>query len=179
MKKFVLAAVAGLGLAASAYAQPVEDGVYDGGTIVGWVYSAEGSANAQLPTWYPISGDAAADGANCNIGHQPLSGTRADYAAYFSSVTPEVFADQLRAGGTNVLSGHLTEVIEVDGLPAMRNVLSANASGQNFNFMIVSVGGADTLVTITCTVREGGFLGRMQDFYGFVDGLGVLIDAPQ
>jgi hypothetical protein len=179
MKKSVLAVVAGLGLAASAYAQPVQEGVYDGGTIVGWVYSAEGTANSGLATWFPISGNVAVDGANCNVGAQPLGGSRADYEAYFSSVTPETFANELRSGGTNVLAGHLTESIEVDGRPAMRNVLTANASGQNFNFMIVSVGGADTLLTITCTVREGGFLNRVQDFYDFVDGLGVLIEAPE
>ena len=177
MRIFVAAALAAMAVSAAGHAQASRDAYYDGSNIPGWTYSPEGAELAGLPTWYAPSSDV--DGANCNIGVSELRGGRQEFLDYFNSVTPASFAAQLQANGLNIIGAHLTEVIELDGRPAMRNIVTATSGEDNFELMMVSISGAYTLLTVTCTVRQGGFLGRMQSFYQFVDGLDVQTTAPQ
>ena len=177
MRKLIFG-FAALTISATAGAQEYAEGLYDGRDVPGWVYSQAGSQGSGLPTWVPVSGGSDVDGANCNVGASEVQGRRVDYLEYFNAVTPQVFAEQMRAAGTVVLSGHLTEVIDLNGRPAMRNVLTAEVGGQAFNFAIVSVGTDGRLVTLTCTVLEGGYLDRMQEFYDFAEGLTLLAPPP-
>ncbi|WP_203294555.1 hypothetical protein [Maricaulis parjimensis] len=156
---------------AGVQAQAYQSGLYDGRSIPGWTYSESGSQAAGLPTWYPSDGSQTQDGSNCNIGSSPVNGSAAEWNDYFSSVTPESFRQQLRAAGTDATQGYLTEVVTINGRPSMRNLLAANASGQQLEFMIVSISGADTLVTVTCTTMRGQLLPRMTAFYDFAEGL--------
>ena len=180
MKKSLVALLGVFAMATTgATAQQYMDGAYDGRAIPGWTYSQEWTANAGLPTWLPASGGSGTDGANCNIGAAAVGGSRAEFMRYFEAVTPQSFMQQLRAGGTDAVAGHLTEVIDIDGFPAMRNILTARASGQVLNFVIVSIGAQDRLITLTCAVMDGGYLNRVQDFYDFADGVTLLASPPR
>jgi len=178
MKQIVLSALVAIGLGGAAGAQAYQANQYDGRNVQGWSYSAQGQQAAGLPTWYPSAGNTG-DGSNCNIGLSPINGTRAEYMEYFNSVSPQVFAEQLRAAGTDVVAAHSTEVIDLNGRPAMRNVLTARMNGQEFDFMIVTVSGATTMATLTCTVTQGGFLARSQAFNDFVNGMDLLTTPPR
>lgn len=166
-------------IAPAAAAQDFAEGLYDGRDVAGWAYSQSGSLGSGLATWIPVSGGSEVDGANCNVGMAEVQGSRADYLEYFNAVTPEIFADQMRSAGTVVRAGHLTEVIDLDGRPAMRNILTAEVGDQAFNFAIVSIATEGRLVTLTCTVLDGGYLNRMQEFYDFAEGLTVLASPPR
>ena len=181
MKGLLLAAAMTLGLAAPAAAQDVTEGVYDGSVILGWAYSSQASDAIGLPTWYPTSGDPSADGANCNIGSAPDQRSAEEYTAHFGATNPTAFAGELAASGLGVTDVYLTESIEVDGHPALRSLLTARTEeeGDPSDFMIVYIGGADQAVIITCSVRQGMILGRLQAFYAFVNGVGILTEPPQ
>ncbi len=171
MRAILLAGIIGLAGLGAAEGQAYQSGVYDGRSIPGWTYSEAGSASARLPTWYPSDGSQLQDGANCNIGTAAVNGTAAQWDEYFSSITPAAFVQQLRSGGTDATQGYLTEIVTLNGRPAMRNLLAANASGQRLEFMILSISGADTLVTVTCTALEGQLLSRLSAFYSFGEDL--------
>lgn len=176
---FRLLVVLFLGLPGAGFAQDYQAGIYDGRSIPGWVYSAELTATAQLPTWIPISGGTEVDGANCNLGASPVNANRAEYEQYFRGVTRESFANEMRRAGTEVTAGHLTERIELKGYPAMRNTLTARVSQQVFNFVITSLAVEGQLVTVTCVVRDGGYLRRVHEFYSFAEGLSLLAPPPR
>ena len=170
--RFFVTMLALLGLSsAAAFGQASQTGIFDGRNIPGWTYSDEGTAAAGLPTWYPSDGSAAQDGANCNIGVTEVNGSRSEWMEYFNGVTPAGFVQQLRQNGTNATRGYLSEVFQLSGRPAMRNLLAAEASGQNLEFMIVSISGSDRLVTVTCTVLSGQLLNRLDPFYRFTEDL--------
>jgi hypothetical protein len=168
-----------LSMAAMAEGQAYQAGLYDGRSIPGWTYSDRGTQSANLPTWYPSDGTEVRDGANCNIGTAQINGTAAQWNEYFASVTPQSFVQQLRSSGTDATQGYLTEIVMLNGRPALRNLLAANASGQPMEFMIMSVSGADTLVTITCTTLSGQLLPRLGEFYSFAEGLTLYTAAPR
>ena len=171
MRAFLAAGIIGcIGLGA-AEGQAYQAGLYDGRAVPGWTYSDVGTQSAGLPTWYPSDGSQTRDGANCNVGSSPVNGSAAEWSEYFASVTPEGFVQQLRSGGTDATQGYLTEIVTLNGRPALRNLLAANAGGQRLEFMILSVSGSDTLVTVTCTALEGGLLPRLSAFYSFAEDL--------
>jgi hypothetical protein len=178
--RFFVTILALFGLsAAAAFGQASQSGIYDGRNIPGWTYSDEGTAAAGLPTWYPSDGSATQDGANCNIGASEVNGSLAEWMEYFNGVTPASFIQQLRQSGTNATRGYLSEVFQLSGRPAMRNLLAAQTSGQNLEFMIVSISGSDRLVTVTCTVISGQLLNRLDTFYSFADDLVLYTAAPR
>ncbi|MCR9266647.1 MAG: hypothetical protein NXI03_03680 [Alphaproteobacteria bacterium] len=166
-------------LAAMAEGQAYQAGLYDGRSVPGWTYSEAGTQSANLPTWYPTDGSQTRDGANCNVGTAAVSGTAAQWNEYFASVTPQSFVQQLRANGTDATQGYLTEIVTLNGRPAMRNLLAVNAGDQQMEFMILSISGADQLVTVTCTALSGQLLPRLTQFYSFAEGLTVYTAAPR
>jgi len=179
MRFFIVAALGVLTMSSSALGQSSQIGLYDGRGVSNWFYSEEGTATADLPTWYATNGDTASDGANCNIGVSALQAARADFDAYFASVNPQNYAEQLGESGTVVRASYLTDVFELGGRPAMRNLFSAISNDQLFDVMTLAIGGDGNLMTITCTVRAGGLLNRLQDFYEFEDGLIITMPAPR
>jgi len=180
MTRFLMAAIlATTALATPALAQDSRVGFYDGRAIANWAYSPEGSEITGLPTWYSTSGDTLTDGANCNIGIGDLEASRAEVDAYFASMTPQIYTNQLRANGTDVRGAYLTEVFEMSGRPVMRNLFTATANDTMFDSMTLAIGGRDHLLTITCSVTAGRLLDRLQDFYAFGDQMIITIVPPQ
>ena len=180
MKRCLMTAIlATTALATPAFAQDALVGFYDGRAIANWVYSPEGSEITGLPTWYSTSGDTLTDGANCNIGVGDLEATRAEIDAYFASMNPQTYSNQLRASGTDVRGSYLTEISEMSGRPVMRNLFTANANDTLFDSMTLAIGGRDHLMTITCSVTAGSLLNRLQDFYAFGDQMIITIVPPQ
>jgi len=164
-------------LGAPSLAQDFREGVYDGRSVMGWVYSEEGSEISGLPTWIP-DGETG-DGANCNVDVTPLEADLGDWLGYFYQVTPASFGEQLRNAGMDWQAGYLTEVITVQGRPGMRNLFLARAEERYFEVMRVSVSGAEQLTTITCTTGQGFLLPRLQWFYGFAGNIEILTDPAE
>ena len=176
MRILVSLAIAGL-CTAAAPSQDFREGVYDGRSVMGWEYTEEGSQVSGLPTWTP-QGETG-DGANCNVDITPLAASEADWLGYFFQVTPAGFVETLRAAGMDWQQGYLTEVITLQGRPAMRNVFLARAEDVNFEVIRISVSGAEQLTTITCTTTQGYLLPRLQWFYGFASNLEILTDPAE
>ncbi len=171
-RTMLVAATGFAALAAPAGAQDFREGVYDGRSIMGWQYSEEGSESSGLPTWLP-EGETG-DGANCNIDITPLEADQSDWLGYFYQVTPANFGQTLREAGMDWQQGYLTEVISLQGRPAMRNLFLAQAEGRSFDVMRVSVSGARELTTITCTTSQGFMLPRLQWFYAFASNIEIM-----
>lgn len=169
MRAIWTAGIIWLGMMAGAHAQAVQPGLYDGRSIEGWTYSAERSSVAGLPTWVLTQASGDRVPVNCNIGTSPMSGSLSQWQEYFATVTPQSFMQELRSAGTDATAGYLTEVVTLNDRLALRNLLAANASGQRLEFMIVTISGADTLTTLTCTAFEGQLLPLMTEFYRFAD----------
>ncbi len=175
LSAMMIALISNIALSAPGLAQAFRDGVYDGREIPGWNYSQAGMDVSGLPTWTPQVG--AVDGANCNLDVTPLEAELDDWLAYFYQVTPDSFGTQLRQSGMDWQAGYLTEIISLQGRPAMRNLFLAVSEGQLFEVMRVSISGQSALVTLTCTTAQGNLLPRLQDFYGFANGI-ALLNAP-
>ena len=180
MTRFLMAAIlATTALATPALAQDSRVGFYDGRAIANWVYSPEGSEITGLPTWYSTSGDTLTDGANCNIGIGDLEASRAEVDAYFASMNPQTYTNQLRANGNDVRGAYLTEVFEMSGRPVMRNLVTTEVDGSPVDLVSVIIGGADTMVTISCGVPGGLMMGYLQPFQDFLEGISIETARPQ
>jgi hypothetical protein len=179
MKHWLAGAVALAMSAGVAAAQDFRAGVYDGRSIPGWTYSQTMSEAGGAPTWAPSDGSADQDGANCNLQASPVAADRAQWQGYFSGLTAEAFGAQLRAEGLDVHSGNRVSPITLDGRPALRHEMSATASGGRFDFQTILLSGADTLLTMTCTVVEGRYAARLPLIQQFVGGMRVLTAPPQ
>lgn len=177
MKQGFAACLAVMMLAGAAQAQAFREGVYDGRSVLDWEYSQEGSDVSGLPTWTPAG--ETGDGANCNVDVTPLEAGLGDWLGYFYQVTPASFGAQLRESGMDWQTGYLTEVVTLQGRPAMRNLFVAQANDRLFEVMRVSVSGAEQLTTITCTTSQGYLLPRLQWFYGFANNLEIQTEAAE
>ncbi|WP_339336207.1 hypothetical protein [uncultured Maricaulis sp.] len=177
--RFGLLLAAGLvAVGGASWAQDYQSGLYDGRDIPGWAYSAEVTQNVTLPTWQPVV-NGVVQGVNCNIGFAPLEGMRAEWSAYFDNSTPASFAAELQSGGTDVSAVYLTDSIMWQGRPALRSLMAARQDGQVFEFMVLSISGAEQLTTITCTAIQGDLLANLDRFYQFANSITVYTAPPQ
>ncbi|WP_412545627.1 hypothetical protein [Maricaulis sp. MIT060901] len=177
MKRVVLSIAALLGVTSGALAQDHLDGVYDGREIAGWVHNAETSEAVGLPTWYPEGGAFA--GANCNLETLALAASSQEWLEAFYAANPATVGAQLQASGVDWRQGYLTEVINLHGRPAMRNLWAGAHENQGFEAMMVSISGAEQLVIIRCSIQTGYLLPALQAFYQFASDIEIETTPPQ
>ncbi len=178
MRWLVMAAVGLCASISTAWAQDYQEGSYDGRSIPGWVYRADVSQQANGLIWVPTEGAGVSDGTNCNVRVAMAGGPRAMWEAQFVALNSETMAAMLEARGTRVHPGNRAEPFTHFDRPALRHVMTGTVDGEDFDFLTVVIGGADRMITLTCTVRAGGYAEREAAFNAFVSGLVILGQPP-
>jgi len=164
---------------ATAHAQEVLPGVYDASAVPGWVYDAAITEDLGVPTWVQTGLETDNQIGNCNITTSEVSASWSDYSEYFNAMTPRGFAAQLAQSETVVTHAYLTAVFEMNGRPAMRKLVTTDVDGSPVDLVSVIIGGADTMVTISCGVPGGLMMGYLQPFQDFLEGISIETARPQ